>query len=286
MPPFSLARSSGTTGRRRKYSRSAQRIGCLCARYASVHGSSIANCSGLRCAVAIQAASASRVCSVSSNWTARWVFFRVPEVSAHHRSVRSSRARCPSGSWTNYGTHTIPSVKNWFARHPCFHVHFTPTSASWLNQVERWFATLTEKQIRRGTHRSTRELERHPRLPAQLQRRALRLDQVGRRPFSTAWNASACEELTQDTSGRTPQAFSLCSLWPSSRSSSPPPARSCAVPPCCRAVSVARTGTRASDAPRFLPGLKVRGRGSQGRAKSIRWSLGALKRERCPSRRG
>ena len=59
----------------------------------------------------------------------------------------------------NYGTHKTPAVKRWFARHPRFHVHFTPTSASWLNQVERWFATLTEKQIRRGTHRSTRELE-------------------------------------------------------------------------------------------------------------------------------
>jgi transposase len=59
----------------------------------------------------------------------------------------------------NYGTHKTPSVKNWFARHPRFHVHFTPTSASWINQVERWFATLTEKQIRRGTHRSTRQLE-------------------------------------------------------------------------------------------------------------------------------
>lgn len=59
----------------------------------------------------------------------------------------------------NYGTHKTPSVKNWFARHPRFHVHFTPTSASWINQVERWFSTLTEKQIRRGTHRSTRQLE-------------------------------------------------------------------------------------------------------------------------------
>lgn len=59
----------------------------------------------------------------------------------------------------NYGTHKTPTIKSWFARHPRFHVHFTPTSASWLNQVERWFATLTEKQIRRGTHRSTRELE-------------------------------------------------------------------------------------------------------------------------------
>ena len=59
----------------------------------------------------------------------------------------------------NYGTHKTPKVRAWFARHPRFHVHFTPTSASWLNQVERWFATLTQKQIRRGTHRSTRQLE-------------------------------------------------------------------------------------------------------------------------------
>jgi transposase len=59
----------------------------------------------------------------------------------------------------NYGTHKTPTVRAWFARHPRFHIHFTPTSASWLNQVERWFATLTEKQIRRGTHRSTRQLE-------------------------------------------------------------------------------------------------------------------------------
>jgi transposase len=59
----------------------------------------------------------------------------------------------------NYGTHKTPTVRAWFARHPRFHVHFTPTSASWLNQVERWFATLTQKQIRRGTHRSTRQLE-------------------------------------------------------------------------------------------------------------------------------
>ena len=59
----------------------------------------------------------------------------------------------------NYGTHKTQAVKNWFVRHPRFHVHFTPTSASWLNQVERWFATLTQKQIRLGTHRSTRQLE-------------------------------------------------------------------------------------------------------------------------------
>jgi transposase len=59
----------------------------------------------------------------------------------------------------NYGTHKTASIRAWLAKRPRFHVHFTPTSASWLNLVERWFAALTEKQIRRGTHRSVRELE-------------------------------------------------------------------------------------------------------------------------------
>jgi len=59
----------------------------------------------------------------------------------------------------NYGTHKTASIRAWLAKRPRFHVHFTPTSASWLNLVERWFAALTEKQIRRGTHRSVREIE-------------------------------------------------------------------------------------------------------------------------------
>lgn len=59
----------------------------------------------------------------------------------------------------NYGTHKTPAIRRWLARHPRFHVHFTPTSASWLNLVERWFAMLTQKQIKRGSHRSTRALE-------------------------------------------------------------------------------------------------------------------------------
>jgi transposase len=59
----------------------------------------------------------------------------------------------------NYGTHKTPRIQRWLVRHPRFHLHFTPTGASWLNLVERWFATLTEKQIRRGVHRSVRELE-------------------------------------------------------------------------------------------------------------------------------
>lgn len=59
----------------------------------------------------------------------------------------------------NYATHKTPLIHRWLARHSRFHVHFTPTGASWLNLVERWFAALTEKQIRRGVHRSTQELE-------------------------------------------------------------------------------------------------------------------------------
>jgi transposase len=60
----------------------------------------------------------------------------------------------------NYGTHKTPSVKRWFARHPEYHLHFTPTSGSWLNQVERFFAEITEKQIRRGVFRSVAALEK------------------------------------------------------------------------------------------------------------------------------
>ena len=59
----------------------------------------------------------------------------------------------------NYGTHKTPAIKRWLLRHPRFHLHFTPTGGSWLNLVERWFALLTERQLRRGVHRSTRELE-------------------------------------------------------------------------------------------------------------------------------
>jgi len=59
----------------------------------------------------------------------------------------------------NYATHKTPAIRNWFARRPRWHVHFTPTSASWLNLVERFFAELTEKQIKRGAHRSVHELK-------------------------------------------------------------------------------------------------------------------------------
>lgn len=58
----------------------------------------------------------------------------------------------------NYTTHKTAAIRRWLAKRPRYHVHFTPTSASWLNLVERWLVELTEKQIRRGVHRSTREL--------------------------------------------------------------------------------------------------------------------------------
>jgi len=58
----------------------------------------------------------------------------------------------------NYATHKHPKVKEWLARHPRFHVHFTPTSASWLNMVERFFRDLTDNQLRRGIFQSVRDL--------------------------------------------------------------------------------------------------------------------------------
>jgi len=60
----------------------------------------------------------------------------------------------------NLSTHKTPAVHRWFLRHPRFHLHFTPTYSSWLNQVERWFALLEEKQLKRGAHRSTAQLEK------------------------------------------------------------------------------------------------------------------------------
>ena len=58
----------------------------------------------------------------------------------------------------NYGTHKSALIRRSFAKRPRFHVHFTPTYASWLNLIERWFATLETAQLRRGVHRSVRAL--------------------------------------------------------------------------------------------------------------------------------
>jgi transposase len=61
----------------------------------------------------------------------------------------------------NYSTHKHPKVRTWLAAHPRYHVHYTPTYASWLNQVERWFGLITQQAIRRGSFRSVKELIRH-----------------------------------------------------------------------------------------------------------------------------
>ena len=59
----------------------------------------------------------------------------------------------------NYATHKTEKIRKWFLRHPRYTLHFTPTHSSWLNQVERWFALLSQRQIKRGSHYSVRELE-------------------------------------------------------------------------------------------------------------------------------
>jgi transposase len=65
----------------------------------------------------------------------------------------------------NYATHKTKPIRDWLLKRPRWHVHFTPTGASWINQVERFFALITDKQIRRGTHRSHPGARaRHPNL--------------------------------------------------------------------------------------------------------------------------
>jgi transposase len=82
----------------------------------------------------------------------------------------------------NYGTHKGPLVRRWLARHPRYVTHFTPTSASWLNQVERFFAMITEKRIRRGVFRSV------PALESAIQSY---LDQHNANPKPFVWTATA-----------------------------------------------------------------------------------------------
>ena len=82
----------------------------------------------------------------------------------------------------NYGTHKVDRVRGWLARHPRYHVHCTPTSASWLNLVERLFAELSGRCVRRGSHKSVRALEK-----AMLDY----LDRRHRKPKPFVWTASA-----------------------------------------------------------------------------------------------
>ena len=86
----------------------------------------------------------------------------------------------------NYATHKAPAVKAFLNRHPRFHLHFTPTHASWLNQVEGFFAILTNRQLRRGSHHSVAELER-----------AIRefLDAHNKEPRPFRWTKTADEIL-------------------------------------------------------------------------------------------
>lgn len=93
----------------------------------------------------------------------------------------------------NYATHKHPKVKAWLKRHPRFHMHFTPTSGSWLNQVERFFGLITDKRIRRGIFRSVPELEA-----------AIRqfLDHHNANPKPFVWTASAAAILEKVARGR------------------------------------------------------------------------------------
>jgi transposase len=60
----------------------------------------------------------------------------------------------------NYGTHKSPAIRTWLEKHPRFHMHYTPTYSSWINQVERWFAYLTADLLQRSDHRSVQALEK------------------------------------------------------------------------------------------------------------------------------
>ena len=98
---------------------------------------------------------------------------RMPPRSNVHRGGVEDAAGCTRGRlgfepdaqlalalMDNYSTHKVTKVRNWLARHPRYHVHFTPTSGSWLNLVERLFAEVTERCVRRGSHTAVRMLEK------------------------------------------------------------------------------------------------------------------------------
>jgi transposase len=84
----------------------------------------------------------------------------------------------------NYATHKTPLIKRWLLRRPHYHLHFTPTHSSWLNQVERWFGLLSQRQIKRGSHLSVRQLE-------QAIEQFINAHNDGPRPF--VWTKSADE---------------------------------------------------------------------------------------------
>ena len=94
----------------------------------------------------------------------------------------------------NYATHKHPKVQRWLKRHPRFHVHFTPTSSSWLNMVERLFRDLTENRLRRGVFRSVLKL---------LQALDGFVDRHNEKPKPFIWTASSKDILAEVMRGRT-----------------------------------------------------------------------------------
>jgi transposase/transcriptional regulator with XRE-family HTH domain len=84
---------------------------------------------------------------------------RVPQVPHHHRRPGPRPPRHPP-DLRQLRHHNAPTVQSWLAKQPRFHMHYTPTYSSWINQVERWFAELTRQLIQRGDHRSVQALER------------------------------------------------------------------------------------------------------------------------------
>ncbi len=102
----------------------------------------------------------------------------------------------------NYATHKTAAVKRWFLRHPECYLHFIPTSSSWLNQVERFFAAITEQRIRRGVFTSVPQLERAVAayLAEHNQNQNRSLGQLPPTPFSNGFRGFVNGLLTQDTS--------------------------------------------------------------------------------------
>ncbi len=128
---------------------------------------------------------------------------RISQVPRHDRRQRPSGPGRPSqSSTTRAPTRRLPFIGGWHGA--LAHLHFNPTSSSWLNLVERWFALLSEKQIKRGTHRSTRALETAIRDYIEIGNESPKLPSSGPSPptkSSINSATTACGLLTQDTSG-------------------------------------------------------------------------------------
>ena len=140
---------------------------------------------------------------------------------ATHRRTRSRPSSTCTSICDNSSTHKTPAIKRWLLAHPRFRLHFTPTSSSWLNLVERWFAELTTKKLQRGTHRSRpRTQRRHPRLDRRPGTTTPDPSSGPRPPTrsSTPSPATAHELTTQDTSWAGPAA---AGGWPAGRGGRP-----------------------------------------------------------------